>query len=68
MSARDLDETIEISDEVKQILRTSSEKLNLSPRSYHRVIKVARTIADLDNKKEIEPSHVFEALQYRVKI
>jgi len=68
MSARDLEATIPISDEVKQILRTSSEKLNLSPRSYHRVIKVARTIADLDNKENLEPSHVYEALQYRVKV
>ncbi|MFT7507125.1 MAG: magnesium chelatase family protein [Acidimicrobiales bacterium] len=68
MSARDLDETVAISDEVKQVLRTSSEKLNLSPRSYHRVIKVARTIADLDNAEHIELAHVYEALQYRVKV
>ena len=68
MSARDLDETIPLTDEVKQILRTSSEKLNLSPRSYHRVIKVSRTIADLDNSENIEPAHVYEALQYRVKV
>ena len=68
MSARDIDETIVITDEVKQILRTSSEKLNLSPRSYHRVIKVARTIADLDQSENIQPQHVYEALQYRIKI
>lgn len=68
MSARDLEQTVTITDEVKQILRTSSEKLNLSPRSYHRVIKVARTIADLDDSQNIEPQHVYEALQYRVKV
>lgn len=68
MSARDLEATIPLSDEVQQILRTSSEKLNLSPRSYHRVIKVARTIADLDNSENIEAPHVYEALQYRVKV
>ncbi len=68
MSARNLQETITLSDEVQTILRTSSEKLNLSPRSYHRVIKVSRTIADLDNSKHIEPQHVYEALQYRVKV
>jgi len=68
MSARDIDQTITITEEVKQILRTSSEKLNLSPRSYHRVIKVARTIADLDDEKSILPQHVYEALQYRVKV
>jgi magnesium chelatase family protein len=68
MSSRDIQETIQLSNEVQQILRTSSEKLNLSPRSYHRVIKVARTIADLDNSENIEPQHVYEALQYRVKV
>lgn len=68
MSARDLDETITLSDDVKDLLKTSSQKLNLSPRSYHRVIKVARTIADLDQKENIEVGHVLEALQYRVKV
>jgi magnesium chelatase family protein len=55
MSARDLDETITLSEEVKQIIKQSSQKLNLSPRSYHRLIKVSRTIADLDGKENIEP-------------
>lgn len=68
MSARDIEETIELSDEIQELLRASSAKLNLSPRSYHRVIKVARTIADLDAKEHIEPPHLFEALQYRVKM
>lgn len=68
MSARDIEETITLTDDIKAILKTSSEKLNLSPRSYHRVIKVARTIADLDQKENIEPAHLFEALQYRVKM
>lgn len=68
MSARDLEETISLSDEIKDLIRESASKLNLSPRSYHRLIKVARTIADLDEKENIEQSHVFEALQYRVKL
>ncbi len=68
MSARDLDETITLSDDIKQIIKQSSQKLNLSPRSYHRLIKVSRTIADLDGKENIEPAHVYEALQYRVKL
>lgn len=68
MSARDLERTVKLTDEVKSILRQSSEKLNLSPRSYHRVIKVSRTIADLDDSEHIAPQHVFEALQYRVKL
>jgi magnesium chelatase family protein len=68
MSARDLEETVHLTNEIKEILKLSSEKLNLSPRSYHRLIKVSQTIADLDSKELIEPSHVYEALQYRVKL
>ena len=68
MSARDIETFIVLSDEVKDLLKVSSAKLNLSPRSYHRLIKVSRTIADLDNAKEIETRHVLEALQYRVSI
>lgn len=68
MSARNIRELINLSNEVKDLLKTSSESLNLSPRSYHRLIKVSRTIADLDNSEEIEPAHVLEALQYRVSL
>lgn len=68
MTARDLETYIELSNEVKELLKTSSTKLNLSPRSYHRLIKVARTIADLDDTEHIEIPHVLEALQYRVRL
>ncbi len=68
MSARDIEECFHLSDEVQDLLKVSSAKLNLSPRSYHRLVKVARTIADLDTSEEIQPEHVLEALQYRVKI
>jgi magnesium chelatase family protein len=66
MSARDLESIIKLSEEVKDLLKLSSAKLNLSPRSYHRLVKVSRTIADLEDSEEIETSHVLEALQYRV--
>ena len=68
MSARDLDETIPLSGEVTNLLRSAATKLDLSPRSYHRVIKVARTIADLADSNNIESTHLLEALQYRVKV
>lgn len=68
MSARDIEQLIILKEEVKDLLKISSERLNLSPRSYHRLIKVARTIADLDNSENIETSHLLEALQYRVTL
>jgi len=68
MSARDIEEVIKLSNDVQDLLKVSSAKLNLSPRSYHRLVKVSRTIADLDDSEEIKAEHVLEALQYRVKI
>jgi len=68
MTARDIDERIELTEPVRALLKTSAEKLKLSPRSYHRVIKVARTIADLNESDDIKEEHVLESLQYRVKI
>ncbi|MDQ5901472.1 MAG: magnesium chelatase family protein [Patescibacteria group bacterium] len=67
MSVRDLDKTVVLKEEVKKILNMSAEKLGLSPRAYHRIIKLSRTIADLEDSKEIETKHVLEALAYRPK-
>ena len=47
------------------ILRTSFERLALSARAYDKVLRIARTIADLDNSEEIDTKHITEALQYR---
>jgi magnesium chelatase family protein len=67
MSVRDLEKTVFLKDDIKNILNTSAEKLSLSARAYHRIIKLARTIADLDDKEDMETKHILEALAYRPK-
>ncbi len=54
-----------MTDEAKNILKLSIEKLGLSARAYDRIIKVSRTIADMDNKDVIDSIHITEAVQYR---
>jgi magnesium chelatase family protein len=51
--------------EVARLLQRAVDGLGLSARAYHRILKVARTIADLDGAREISPGHVGEAIQYR---
>ncbi|HLJ57703.1 MAG TPA: YifB family Mg chelatase-like AAA ATPase [Chthonomonadaceae bacterium] len=53
------------SDPVKALLRAAIQQLGLSARAYDRLLKVARTIADLDGVADIAPAHVAEAIQYR---
>lgn len=52
----------------KKIMQSAIEKLNLSARGFYRILKVARTIADLDNVEKIKVSHLSEALGFRAKI
>ncbi len=63
-------ELLKIADmeaKAKETLNRSAEKMDLSARSYHRIIKLGRTIADLEGSEKIKESHILEALQYRPK-
>ncbi|HAJ79538.1 MAG TPA: magnesium chelatase [Fibrobacteres bacterium] len=65
MEARHIRKYCELDSSSRQLLKTAIEKLGLSARAYDRILKVARTIADIDIKDKIEPSHIAEAIQYR---
>jgi magnesium chelatase family protein len=67
MDQRDLKKYCVLDNESRALLRAAAEKLDLSARAYYRMIKLARTIADLDGKENIQKTHIAEALQYRPK-
>lgn len=65
LSSFDVSNKLSIEPEAKKLLSSASEKLNLSARSYFKVIKVAQTIADFANSDDIKIEHITEALTYR---
>jgi len=65
MSSKQIREFCALDDVSKQLLKTAMERLNLSARAYDRILKVARTIADLDAAETVVSSHIAEAIQYR---
>ncbi len=65
MGPGDLEEFCEVKEDGKAILRLAIHDLNLSARAYHRILRVARTIADLDNCERVLAHHLAEAIQFR---
>ena len=65
MGTRDIKKYCAVKPEAEKLLEVAINKLGLSARAYSRVLKVSRTIADLEGSEEIQPSHVSEAIQYR---
>ena len=65
MGTRDIKKYCAVKQEAEKLLEVAINKLGLSARAYSRVLKVARTIADLEGSEDIQPSHVSEAIQYR---
>jgi len=65
MEAKEIQQFCRIDEKGQELLKMAITKLGLSARAYDRILKVARTIADLSDEKDIRPEHVSEAIQYR---
>jgi magnesium chelatase family protein len=67
MGVRELEKFVSLTAEASRTLNLAARRMDLSPRAYHRVIKIARTIADLEKSENVCENHISEALQYRPK-
>ena len=65
LGPRDLQRFVRLEEPALRLLKHAASELNLSARAYHRILKVARTIADLAGFEGVTPEHVAEAIQYR---
>ncbi len=68
MNNKQLKQFCNLDEQSILLLKQAISKLNLTARGFHRVIKIARTIADLEDSAKIKSNHIAEALQYRPKI
>lgn len=67
MKSKDIKEYCDLDEETKQLIKIAVNQYSLSARSYHKILKLARTIADLSGSEDITSGHLSEALQYRPK-
>ncbi len=65
MESKAIRKYCKVDDQGQELLKTAINRLGLSARAYDRILKVSRTIADLEKKADIEPQHISEAIQYR---
>jgi|UniRef100_A0A7C5EMT6 magnesium chelatase family protein len=65
MTPRQIKEHCALTEETRRLLETAMDRLGLSARAYSRILKIARTIADLEEEDHLAPTHVAEAIQYR---
>ena len=68
MRVGEISQFCRVGDEGQRLMQAAMTQLNLSARAYHRILKLARTIADLAGSEEIQSVHLAEALQYRPKL
>ena len=67
MTSKMCDELIELNKEADQFLKDIFEKSLISARGYYRILKTSRTIADLEESKDVNVGHLAEAFQYRLR-
>ena len=66
MTSRQIRQFCKLSDECQELLRNSVNEMGLSARAHDKVLRVSRTIADLDKSEDIQASHLNEAINYRM--
>ena len=65
MGPEEMRKFCQLDDECAGLMKDAFEPMGLTARSYDRILKVARTVADMDGSEEIQPQHIAEAIQYR---